>query len=331
MRGLGGFVLLAGIGVGLFVYFPAPVDRDTSLEQAKRVVADRVASREVRKTSTTTRKTPAATSRLSSFSPAAPLAAPSRVAAAAIAPPLAPASKIEPVPSWQTNVVPTAGVGGPSGSLDPTDPESRYKLVVDIQQQLKRVGCYWGRTNGAWNNNTRAAMHSFTTNTNAALPVDRPDYLLLSLLKSHTGRSCGTPDTTTVAAPARGKSEAVTAATQPEVLPWKAGPAAQSGTRLFTPVPSSVVSAEPLPGRMAIGGPRDLSPAVQAPLIPGGAPGAVPGQPNVATAALDPGVSRPASVSPPSAPKPRQAYKKSRRSGPGTPRYNLMLSLGGVY
>ena len=204
MRGLGGFVLLAGIGVGLFVYFPAPVDRDTSLEQAQRVVADRIATREARKTSNIARKAPAASSRLASFSPAAQLAAPSRksrVAAAAIAPPLATATKIDPVPSWQTNVVPTADVGGPPASLDPTDPESRYKLVVDIQQQLKRVGCYWGRTNGAWNNNTREAMHSFTANTNAALPVDKPDYLLLSLLKSHNGRSCGTPETTTVAAP----------------------------------------------------------------------------------------------------------------------------------
>jgi hypothetical protein len=333
MRGLGGFVLLAGIGVGLFVYFPAPVDRDTSLEQAKRVVAERIAAREVRKTSTIARNASAASSRLASFSPAAPLAAPprkSRVAAAPTAPMLAAAAKIEPVPSWQTNVVPTAGVGGPAGSLDPTDPESRYKLVVDIQQQLKRVGCYWGRTNGAWNNNTREAMHSFTTNTNAALPVDKPDYLLLSLLKSHNGRSCGTPEATTVAAPVRGKNEAVAAA-QPEVLPWKAAPAAQGGARLFTPLPNSVVSAEPLPGRMAIGGPRDLPPAVQAPLIPGAAPGASPGHPGVAAAALDPGASRPASVSPPAAPKPRQAYKKSRRGGPGTPRYNLMLSLGGVY
>ena len=34
MRGLGGFVLLAGIGVGLFVYFPAPVDQNTSLAHA---------------------------------------------------------------------------------------------------------------------------------------------------------------------------------------------------------------------------------------------------------------------------------------------------------
>ena len=45
MRGLGGFVLLAGIGVGLFVYFPAPVDRDTTLEQAKRATFERVAAR----------------------------------------------------------------------------------------------------------------------------------------------------------------------------------------------------------------------------------------------------------------------------------------------
>ena len=294
MRGLGGFVLLAGVGVGLFVYFPAPVDHDPSLEQAKRVVADRIATREARKTSIISRDTPAASSRLASFSPASPLTVPprkSRVAAAPIAPPLAVATKVEPVPSWQTHVVPAAAVGGPSGSLAPTDAESHYKLVVDIQQQLKRVGCYWGRTNGAWNNSTREAMHSFTANTNAALPVDKPDYLLLSLLKSHNGRSCGTPETT-VAAPARGKNQAVATA-QPEVLPWKAGPAAQAGTRLYTPLPSSVVSAEPLPGRMAIGGPKEFAPAAQqAPLIPGAAPGAAPGQPGVATAALDQGTSR---------------------------------------
>ncbi len=243
MRGLGGFVLLAGIGVGLFVYFPAPVDRDTSLEQAKRVVADRIATREARKTSTMARKAPAVSSRLASFSPTAPLAAPSRksrVAAAPTAAPLAAATKIEPVPSWQTNVVPTAGVGGPPASLDPTDPESRYKLVVDIQQQLKRVGCYWGRTNGAWNNNTREAMHSFTSNTNAALPVDKPDYMLLSLLKSHNGRSCGAPETTTVAGPPRGKPEVIAAA-QPEVLPWKAAADSQASQRLYTPLPNSVI------------------------------------------------------------------------------------------
>ncbi|HEY8247419.1 MAG TPA: hypothetical protein VIG38_09085 [Hyphomicrobium sp.] len=342
MRGLGGFVLLAGIGVGLFVYFPAPVDRDTSLEQAQRVMATRVASSTTVAPSTTqvaptTKSTP---SRVASFAPTRPLPAPqrkSRVAATPAvpaAPVIAAAVPVETIPAWTTNVSPAATVGGPQGSLDPTDPESRYKLVVDIQQQLKRVGCYWGRVNGSWNNNTREAMRSFTMHTNAALPVEKPDYLLLSLLQSHGGRSCGAPETTVVAQP-RGKKEQVAAtAPAPEVLPWKAGSAAQPATRLYTPLPNSVVSTEPLPGRMAIGGPRDLPPAVQAPLIPGTPPGTAPGQPGVATAALDPGGAPPASVSTPSAgPKPRQAKKSEswRRPGPGTPRYNLMLSLGGVY
>ena len=143
MRGLGGFVLLAGIGVGLFVYFPAPVDRDTSLEQAQRALATRVAS-STPKIKPASAPTP---SRVASFAPGVRLAAPqrkSRVAAAPVAPAapaLAVAAKVEPMPTtWQTNVSPAADIGGPQGSLDPTDPESRYKLVVDIQQQLKRVG-----------------------------------------------------------------------------------------------------------------------------------------------------------------------------------------------
>jgi hypothetical protein len=339
MRGLGGFVLLAGIGVGLFVYFPAPVDRDTSLEQAQRVVATRVATNTAKITPTTARPS----SRVASFAPRVQLDTPprkSRVAAAPVAPAaLAVAAKVEAMPTtWQTSVSPATAVGGPQGSLDPTDPESRYKLVVDIQQQLKRVGCYWGRVNGSWNNNTREAMRSFTTHTNAALPVEKPDYLLLSLLKSHAGRSCGAPEATVAAQPGgkvaaqpRGKNDQV-AATTPEVLPWKAGNAAQPATRLYTPLPNSVVSTEPLPGRMAIGAPREFPPAAQAPLIPGTPPGTAPGQPGVATAALDPGASPSGSVAPPAAstPKPRQA-KKSRRLTPGTPRYNLMLSLGGVY
>ncbi len=328
MRGLGGFVLLAGIGVGLFVYFPAPVDRDTSLEQAKRATSARVAATE-------TRAAPAALaepSRVARFSPSLTLTpAPKRQLSAApaiaAAPALTPAAKVESIANWQTSVMATAG--GPSGSLEPTDPESRYKLVVDIQQQLKRVGCYWGRVNGAWNANTRGAMSEFTTRANAALPVDKPDYLLLTLLKSHNGRSCGASETVTTTPRAQG--EAVAAAT-PEVLPWKANTAQQPARRLYTPLPSSVVSAEPLPGRMAIGAPKEFPPAVQAPLIPGTAPA----QPGVATAALDPGAPAPSAYAPPPAasPKPPRQAKKSgswRKPAKGTPRYNLMLSLGGVY
>jgi hypothetical protein len=316
MRGLGGFVLLAGIGVGLFVYFPAPVDYDTSLERAKSALEARLAVRETRRPQASVAPF---TSRVASFSPGQVLATPEqkmRVAAAPAiiaTPPATPAARVEAIASWPTQVVAATA----SGPLAPTDPESRYRLVVDIQQQLKRVGCYWGRVNGSWNNNTREAMRSFTTTTNAALPVEKPDYLLLSLLKSHNGRSCGAPETTTAAA----------APAQPEVLPWKAGNAAQPATRLYTPLPNSVVSTDPLPGRMAIGGPRELQPAAQAPLIPGSTPGQPAG---VGTAALEPGVTPQGTYAPPAPSKPRQA-KKSRRPGPGTPRYNLMMSLGGVY
>src|SRR6185437_8311938 len=120
-------------------------------------------------------------------------------------------------------------------------------------------------------------------------------------------RSCGAPETTTVAA----------APAQPEVLPWKAGNAAQPATRLYTPLPNSVVSTEPLPGRMAIGGPREFPPAAQAPLIPGTAPA----QPGVGTAALEPSVTPQGTYAPATPSKPRQAKKSSRRPGPGTPRY----------
>jgi len=171
MRGLGGFVLLAGIGVGLFVYFPAPVDRDTTLEQAKRAAVESVAARHDTVIAPVAATTPSSVSRFSPHLTLTP-ARPNAQLADATPKTTAPTAKVESVANWQTSVAPSAA------ALEPNDPESRYKLVVDIQQQLKRVGCYWGRANGAWNNSTRDAMRTFTSNTNAALPVDKPDYLL---------------------------------------------------------------------------------------------------------------------------------------------------------
>ena len=300
MRSLGGFVLLAGIGVGLFVYFPAPVDRSTTLEQATRALAD--PDGDEPRAIPVTSPSPAGPSRLASFSPDVSLAEAQR------GEPLAAPANLEAVASWQTTTAPTAG------ALEPNDPDSRYKLVSDIQQQLKRVGCYWGRVNGSWNTSTREAMREFTSRSNAALPVEKPDYLLLTLLKSHNGRSCGAPDSSVAAAPA-------------EVLPWKASGAGQpQASRLFTPVPTSVVTTEPLPGRMSIGAP--MLPAAQEPLVPAASPSQ---QSGVSTAALDQGSASPGTASSPSKPRPSKKSSKSYRPSPGTPRYNLMLSLGGVY
>jgi hypothetical protein len=307
MRSLGGFVLLAGIGVGLFLYFPAPVDRSTSLEQATRAAERHVDDQRPVQPRMTA---PGGQSRLANFAPGVTLTSAKRGAQVATA------AKVESIADWETTVSGTS-----SGSLEPTDAEGRYKLVVDIQQNLKRVGCYWGRANGTWNNSTRDAMREFATRTNAALPVEKPDYLLLSILKSHSGRSCGAPDATVAArAPAA-----------PEVLPWKAATQtanAERVTPLYKPVPTSAVTAEPLPGRMSIGGPKDFPAPTTAPLIPG----ATNQTPGVATAALDPSTPGVAPSAPAAAPKARTSKKTShRRASPGTPRYNLMLSLGGVY
>ena len=69
-------------------------------------------------------------------------------------------------------------------TLSPTDPNARYKLVLEIQLQLKRVGCYWGRIDGSWGIVTKNAMREFTNRVNATLPLDAPDYVQLALKSS---------------------------------------------------------------------------------------------------------------------------------------------------
>ena len=317
MRGLGGFVLLAGIGVGLFVYFPAPVDSETSLQQATRTLAARDAADEFGTAPVEAAPVPLQ-SRLAYFSPARPLV-PANTSSAA----KAPAVKAETVAHWPAQVMPAAAE--PTGALEPTDPSARHRLIVDIQQHLKRAGCYWGRANGAWTASTREAMQNFTERANAALPVDQPDYLLLNLLKAYDGRACGAVENVTASQPKDGSGSV--AAAQPEVLPWKAANT-QQAVRLYTPLPHSTVTTDPLPGRMAIGGPTDFPPAAQAPLIPGSGNG------RVAATEIDQAPAQHAPSHSSAAKPPRQAKKSSgswRKPAKGTPRYNLMLSLGGVY
>jgi hypothetical protein len=352
MRSLGGLVLLAGVGVGLFVYLPTPVDRSTSLDQARQLAATRPAQSQPSLTP--------APQRLHSFAPAIPLTtfarreAPAQAPSASVKVVRAPATATQDdaAEPWHTAVTAAnAPAQTQPASLEPGDPESRYKLIVEIQQQLKRVGCYYGRTDGSWGAGTKEAMMSFTDRVNAALPIEQPDYVLLTLLQAQSGRTCdecpagqaysaGRCVPQAIIAQTRRKDEAQAGTpTTPtkEVLPWKAAgsAAAPSARPLFTPVPTSVVSTEPLPGRMAIGAPKALPPVDSGSAEPV-AVGA--GQQGVATAALDQSAAQspPLGSSASAAPKRRptgNSYNKrsSREDGPGTPRYNLLLSLGGAY
>jgi hypothetical protein len=264
MRGLGGLVLLSGIGVALFVYLPAPVDSGPSFDQVQRI-APRAAQLPP------TKFTPFA--RLSAF------AAPIELS-------IAQAQR-----SWQTTVAVAVAAPAPTPAvlpktLSPTDPDAHYKLVLDIQQQLKRVGCYWGRMDGSWGLATKGAMKEFTDRINATLPLNEPDYIQLTLIQSHGEKTCGTCPAgqslsasghcvgLPIMAQAKQNNAPQEATAQKEVLPWKAtsAPDAAGGQPLFKPMPTTVVSTEPLPGRMAIGASVTTSVDAQhseAPVLPG--------------------------------------------------------------
>ena len=320
MRSLGVLVLLAGFGVALFVYLPAPVDRGSSHDKLQRAATAPDGQ------PPPNRFAPAA--RLSAFSPSIALAT------ATAAAPTAVTTKAP--SSWQTTVAVATPAPTPAvlpKTLSPTDPDARYKLVLDIQQQLKRVGCYWGRMDGSWGLATKDAMKEFTDRVNATLPLDEPDYVQLTLIQSHGEKTCGAcPAGQSLSASGRCVGLPITAQAKPtnapeEVLPWKAiSPGVAGGQPLFRPVPNTVVSTEPLPEHMAIGGPDPASVDAQqsAPPIP---PGSAVAAAGTATAVLDPNV---AAMKQPIASAPK-AERRTRPVEPGTPRYNLLLSLGGLY
>ena len=69
------------------------------------------------------------------------------------------------------------------GSVKPVDDDAKRALSRSIQTELKRVGCFQGEADGAWNSSTRAALKTFIERINATLPVNEPDYILLTLLQ----------------------------------------------------------------------------------------------------------------------------------------------------
>lgn len=91
------------------------------------------------------------------------------------------------------------------------------ELTREIQQELYRVGCYSATVSGKWDHRTVKASAEFVANRNAMLPAERPDVVLLSLLRSYQGSSCGlTCSNAAGADPQCGKPEV--AATKTPVL-----------------------------------------------------------------------------------------------------------------
>ena len=93
----------------------------------------------------------------------------------AMRPPAPPQARKPIVPAFETETI-------------PADPAL---ITRAVQTELTRVGCYAGAVTGVWGPDTRRAMKAFTHRVNATLPVDKPDVILLSLLKAQAGLVCG--------------------------------------------------------------------------------------------------------------------------------------------
>lgn len=117
---------------------------------------------------------------------------------------------------------------------------SGSELVRALQSELQRVGCYRGEIDGAWGPMSRKAMTGFTDRVNASLPVNKPDPVLYRLVQAYEGQACGScPSGEKLSGEGRCVPAAVLA---------RDGETSEDGVGQYR-------AAEPLPGRMSIGGP----------------------------------------------------------------------------
>jgi hypothetical protein len=72
-------------------------------------------------------------------------------------------------------------------------PAGHGTIGHQLQEELRRVGCYAGEVNGEWTTSTRRAMQEFMQRVNAVLPIEQPDGILLALVQGHQGKVCGAP------------------------------------------------------------------------------------------------------------------------------------------
>jgi len=352
MRTFGAFALLTGIGVGLFVYRPGPIGHDALRENVPRST-DEANQSCVPSTLSSSDRSFSPQLSLANLQPTkqehakTPASSIDNTVQSAIAErTLAPDTRMT-VAGWQPIVTNTVGMiksGSAAETLRPKDGTSRYKLVVELQRNLKKRGCYRGRIDGYWGTGSKYAMQTFIDRINAALPVEEPDYVLLTMLQANTDKTCGgcpAGQTTTVGGSCMPEAIAVDAQRRPvsdrpsmaEVLPWQRAGAPQPAAQpLLRPVGTTIITTAPLPGHMAIGGPKQLPPPSFEDNI---------ARSSVAAAIIeDPDrsrVSRAAITRAPRArPKQRRTVRKTERPRRrarrrNAVRRNLMLGLGGLY
>lgn len=267
MRALAGYLLLlTALSFGAFEFYMSPEDR----EAVHRWVIQEI-DRHPRKTYAE-RSKPAGSpvngqmsSQLRSFSPSSPVFLE-----------LVQEYKDPAVPALESQGLSSAGRGGWSTIVNADHVLSsdaagtrQGGLILDLQRELKRVRCYRGALNGRWTPATRSAMAKFARRVNASLPPAVPGEAELALVRGHSGAVCAVRCRVGESVSREGHCVASTIlARQPDTR----APRLTSGSREAAGIPA-VASApeafpvavqhagrplqapEPLPGRMAVGGP----------------------------------------------------------------------------
>ena len=186
---------------------------------------------------------------------------------------------LETAAAWTSVVVPAAAPPPADASVktERVAYAERVALVRDIQRELRRVGCYWGKIDGSWGGGSKRAVLMFMDRVNASLPSEEPDVFVLSLVRGQSEPVCG-------ATCPQGQSLTAGGRCLPTTLIAQAGkrggktqeravasaPASEDGAAPAAGWETTVATAElagrrpPFEGRMSIGGPRpddDMLPA----------------------------------------------------------------------
>lgn len=211
MRGLSGLTLVLTGGIaGLYGYLPDAAEREVLFQRllggtpaatvtvrehadGQLVVSD--PARRVFSPETPLFKQIPTPAGLNAAATAAPKAPPSHTppghAALARAAPVLTADARPATPPVAAAVVETKSLPVPRPGAKETSSGDREQLTRNLQHELRRVGCYDGEINGVWNAASRRAMKAFTERVNATLPLDRPDHILLTLVRGHAAEACG--------------------------------------------------------------------------------------------------------------------------------------------
>jgi len=263
MRSLTGlFLMLTGLAVGAHAYYPATVEKHVHIAQLARVISPAVPI------SVSTRDANGDSVR--TFSPGSRLLSDDRsdreVAIKTVELPASPilntAPKLVRTDGWQAAVVRTADRKVTPTNRVLSDAE-RWRLVRDVQKELRRAGCYWGKLDGSWGAGSKYAIQEFMLQVNASLPTTQPEPIMLTLLQSHPGTVCGKSCQAGYTKSANGRClpYAITAQKRPEPTPKVVAPPARlvrSGTTDAAVAPTPRVAKAPRQypaGRMAVGGP----------------------------------------------------------------------------